>query len=169
MAAAAVAAVSVTVVAAIVLLGPKSAQPPAFPTYGPYGSVARTSAKVGETYYAMVTLTDPSPTNPGWITLHGVAPHGLTDTAAATFSYVLCTVKPPQPIGVGTTHDLRHDCTSVMAADDARMVLRRQQLWVAVTPHATGVVTFHGVDLHYTRDGHDVSEHLGPDVRIPVT
>ncbi|RNL80995.1 hypothetical protein EFL95_01015 [Nocardioides marmorisolisilvae] len=103
------------------------------------------------------------------MTLHGVAPRGLADTTDASFGYFLCTMNGPPTYGVAPSTDTLQSCRKVVAADDARMSLEHQQLLVAITPTHAGVVAFHGIDVHYSQDGHDGSQRTGGDVRLRVS
>jgi hypothetical protein len=138
--------------------------PTVFERYG--NGIGRNDVKPGSTVYATVTYPGDQS---GAVTIHGVAPHDLQDSTDASFAYYLCMKAPgPVAIGVETQTEMRGACTKVGPAVGATMSLHRQQLLVAVTPHRTGVVVFHGVDVHYSHGWQNGTQRTGFDTSIRV-
>jgi hypothetical protein len=134
----------------------------------PYGNgMGRTGVKPGSTVYA--TVADPVQYKGGVVTIRGVTPHNLRDSTRATLTYYLCAVKPGSLIeGIYYRREMEPSCARLVPALGARMSLSGQELLVAITPHRSGVLVFHGADVHYSRGWQDGTQRTGFDTRIRV-
>lgn len=141
--------------------------PTAFPEVAPEVSVSSDRWLVGEPLF--VGMTQPFRQGDKAITLHEAEANIVTDTADATVSFGICTLKSDSggTISSGRAQDIAELCATWGPIGGHRLTsdaASPAQLLMKVTPRQPGTVEIAGAALTYSqgwqRGAQDIGEHL---------
>lgn len=163
-----VGAASALAIAGLVVLASLWRHPGAFEDAGGWAA-GNEHAEVGEPLY--VGMSYENGDGGGSITIHGVVPHIVSDTAGAAVTFFVCTVDPDVVGAVGVVGDdeIRQECAEIAPADGATMGLNatpRQQVVMAVTLGHAGRVEIDGIDIDYSHGWQSGTQHTGGEVVV---
>lgn len=106
----------------------------------------------------------------GTVSVIGVQPNVLVNTAKATITVVDCTPNLAEGGAIGIVDGrLHHWCTRVAPANGATMNVSGDspdQLVMTVTPHQAGTVLIRGVHVTYSHGWQRGPEDIGMSIRL---